>query len=70
MMRKWNSFFSSSFCLHCSARPFRFQTVVEMPILSRNANGVRAINGLPASAPTPLALGLNMETAHCWLCDL
>ena len=29
------------------------------PSFSRNANGVRAIHGVPASAPTPLALGLN-----------
>lgn len=31
---------------------------------SRNANGVRAINGSPASAPTPLAL--NVEPPHSW----
>ena len=31
---------------------------------SRNANDVRAINGWPVSAPTPLALGLNVETTH------
>src|SRR6185436_11763046 len=29
---------------------------------SRNANGVRAINGSLAFAPTPLALGLNENT--------
>ena len=33
---------------------------------SRNAIGVRAIHGSPASAPTPLALGLNVETFHSW----
>ena len=32
--------------------------------IRRNANGVRAIKGLPASAPTPVALGLNVELAH------
>jgi hypothetical protein len=31
---------------------------------SRNANGVRAIKATPAYTPTPLALGLNVETAH------
>ena len=31
---------------------------------SRFANGVRAINGLPAFTPTPLALGLNVESTH------
>ncbi len=33
---------------------------------SRNANGMRAINGWPASAPTPLALGLNVGMSHSW----
>ena len=28
---------------------------------SPNAIGVGAINGVPASAPTPMALGLNVE---------
>ncbi len=28
---------------------------------SPNANGVGAINGSPTSAPTPLALGLNVS---------
>ena len=35
-------------------------------MFSRDANGVRAINGSPASAPTPLALGLNVKTTHSW----
>ncbi len=30
-------------------------------MFSRNANGVRAIYGSPAFAPTPLALGLNVK---------
>ena len=30
-------------------------------MFSRNANGVRAIYILPALAPTPLALGLNVK---------
>ncbi len=33
---------------------------------SRYANGVRVINGSPAFSPTPLALGLNVETSHSW----
>ena len=31
---------------------------------SRNANGMRAINGSPTFTPTPLALGLNVETSY------
>ncbi len=31
---------------------------------SRYANGVRAINGEPTIAPTPLALGLNVESSR------
>ena len=31
-MGNQNSFFSSSFCPHCSARRFRIQTVVEAPM--------------------------------------
>ena len=31
---------------------------------SRNDNGVRAINGSPASTPTPLAVGLNVKMSH------
>ena len=30
-------------------------------MFSRYANGVRAINGSPAFAPTPMALGLNVK---------
>ncbi len=33
---------------------------------SRHANGVLAINGSPAFAPTPLAWRLNVETSHSW----
>ena len=33
---------------------------------SRYANSARAINGSPAFAPTPLALGLNVGTSHSW----
>lgn len=32
--------------------------------LSRYANGMRAINGSPAFAPTPLASGPNVESPH------
>ena len=32
-------------------------------MFNRNANGVRAIHGLPTFAPTPLALGLNENIA-------
>ena len=39
---------------------------IPMKTFSRNANGVRAINCSTASAPTPLALGLNVETSHLW----
>ncbi len=35
-------------------------------MFSPNAHGVGAINGSSASAPTPLALGLNVETSHSW----
>jgi hypothetical protein len=31
---------------------------------SRDANGVRAINGSPSIAPTPMALGLNVGMSH------
>ncbi len=31
-------------------------------MFSRNATGVRAINGSLTSAPTPMALGLNVES--------
>ncbi len=34
-------------------------------MFSRNANGVRAMEGSPASAPTPLALGLNVGSSYC-----
>ncbi len=36
---------------------------------SPNANGVGAINGSPAFAPTPLALGLNVSHQAAWGID-
>ena len=37
---------------------------------SRYANGVRAIDESPTSAPTPLALGLNMKLSLSWPCEV
>ena len=37
---------------------------------SRYANGVRAMDGSLASTPTPLALGLNVETSPSWPRDV
>ena len=37
-----------------------------METFSPNANGVGAINAVPTFAPTPVALGLNMEMSYSW----
>ena len=55
---------------HQLSKPVEFDGFIlhaaESETFSRNANGVRAISVLPAFSPTPLALGLNVETSHSW----